>query len=219
MRVLKNPERAEDLVQDVISGLTRSNIGGQLYDVGKYIQDNPTIGRALSLVKRHVHQRSLSVIREQKSTVSLGLKDPDDENSELMDMTGDPGQIDEMDALIARLTGKDGGKLYQVLFEELKKAGASPSKLTIFAEIVKDPEISDVNIALTLGHPEWINRGAATYVSKMRREIKDMFFDILRKKPGLMRQLEDDFEIAPLGYATQSWMRQAKNLARFLKQR
>lgn len=223
LQITKNKEEAENISQDIVSGLSRSEDteGGQLYDLGKKkLRDDPSFEHAKGMMKNHARHRAIPAVTRNRSE-SLTMDTEDGE--QVRDVPTNIDMSGHTDEIIAYLSTPAGGNLYQAIYDGLaKKFPGAKGKLAIFAEIVKNPAISDVDIARALGHGEndevpWINRGAATYVSKVRRELKDTIGEVIRSMPGLLRDVELQQELAPLGYGQHRWARQAKNLATFLK--
>lgn len=221
--VTKNREDADEIAQNIVSGISRSEDveGGQLYDIGKKkLSNDPSIAHAKGLMRMHARHRAISLLKKKRED-SLTM-----ESDEGGDVVRDiPTNIDMgrvTDEIIDALQSPQGGNLYGVLYSEMKGRFA-PGKLAIFSEWVKDPTVSAVQIARNLGHGEsdpqpWINRGAATYVSKCIREFREKDIpEIIRNTPGILAQVDLQQELAPLGYGQQRWAKQARNLATILR--
>jgi hypothetical protein len=223
LQITKNKEEAENIAQDIVSGFSRSEDteGGQLYDLGKKkLRDDPSFDHAKGMMKNHARHRAIPAITRNRSE-SLTMDTEDGDAVRDIPNTTNPDTI--TDNLISFLSDPKGGALFEIIRKVLgREWAAAPSKLAILDAVVADPSRSDVGIARDLGHGEndevpWIMLGAATYVSKTRREIKKRIPEIVAKTPGLLAHLELQQELAPLGYGQQRWARQAKNLATFLK--
>lgn len=170
-----NRETQEDIVQEVISGLTRSNTpGGELYAVGEVLSESgkDVMNMAAHYLYRHARQRTLSAVRSRP----VVTPDPP------------PAPMDYRESLDYAVWAC-GPQVWNAARMYLKVAWATcPSKIVIFEQIMKDVSKSDVQVARDLGHGEndpvsWVNFGMAAYVSKTRREIRDMMPAVVRKYP------------------------------------
>ena len=169
-----NRETREDVVQEILGGLTLSTPGGELYAVGKLLSDSDKSGMntAAHHLYRHARQRALSAVRPR------------------LDVTPDPppAPTDYMESLDYAVW-TCGPQVWDAARKYLKVAWARcPSKMVIFEQIMKDVSKSDVQVARDLGHGEndpvsWVNFGMAAYVSKTRREIRDVMPAVVRKYP------------------------------------
>ena len=226
--VLKDAERAEEIVQDIIANLSRSKDveGGQLYDLGKNrLRQDPSIKHAIGMMKMHAKHRALALLRGPH-TQSLTDEGEEGGGPTSMDV---PTKIDSDDVqrdLISFLSDPKGGALFQVIRRVLGREWAtSPGKLQILDTLIADPSRSAVDIAHILkpgvedNTPgSWVQLGAATYVSKTIREIQKRIPEIALQTPGLLQHLHLEEELAGLGYGASSsrWARSAKNLVRVL---
>jgi hypothetical protein len=227
-QITHSDEDADELAQDIAAGFTRSESveGGQLYDVGRAVRSSGdlSLSHARGLMLKHTRQRAISLVQRRREE-SL-TEDPAEEGGGgQKDVPTNVDRSQTVDDIISFLSSPRGGNLYKRIYDELakiwpKRLGA----LAIFEQIVKNPDITDVDIAHILkpGIPDntpgsWVQLGAATYVSKVRREIRTLIPEIIQNMPGLLRDVELQKELSGLGYGQGArFARFAKNLAIFL---
>lgn len=229
VQVLHSRPQAEDIAQDIVSGLSRSEDveGGQLYDVGKKLHrtGNNSLEYAKGMLRQHAKHRALSIAtRRREESLTMDTEDGD----VVRDIPAEWPAATTIDGLIEHLSGDRSGQLYRkIMLEMARRSPGQKGKLAIFDEIIKNPNATDVDIAHILkpGVPDntpgsWVQLGAATYVSRMRRQIIKDIKDILADTPGLLgdltRDVEMQDELRGLGYGQARWARKAQNLARFL---
>lgn len=222
-------EHADEIAQDIVSGLSRSEDveGGQLYDVGKKLRamNDTSLDHAKGMMRQHAKHRAIPrVMRRREESLTMDTEDGD----VVRDIPAERPAGSTIDSLIEHLSGERGGQLYRKLMQEMaRRSPGQKGKLAIFDEIIKNPNITDVEIARILkpGIPDntpgsWVQLGAATYVSKMRRQIIKDIKEILADTPGLLgdltRDVEMQDELRDLGYGQSRWARKAQNLVRFL---
>lgn len=229
MKILHSTEEAEDLIANIISGFSRSQAikGGQLYEVGANLMATGDLSpaRARGWLARHTTQRAISLSRKRNQHDSLSMTNEDGDTT-VLDL---PAQIDNaktLSMLSDWLSSPAGGNVYKVIRSTLAKEWASaPSKLEVFDMMVNNPQMSDVAIARTLRPvPDdtpgsWVNRGAATYVSKIRREVTKILPDIIARNKELLSDLDLRAELTQLGYGQARMARKAANLAILLRQK
>lgn len=222
LTVLKNREQANDVVGDILANLSRAQsvTGGQLYDMGK---KNPTMSPALAqnLLRKHVRHRCLDALSLLRNKKDLSLTDQDEEGGvSVRDLATSVNSDDVINLFIEFMASPEGGNIYKTIRNNIERRWASsPSKLMLFDAFVKYPNLSDTEIARALGHGEmdpepWINRGAATYVSKTRRELRALIPEIIEAHPAILRDLDLAQEMSSLGYGH---ARMARTLLAFFR--
>lgn len=226
LSVVQNRDSAEELTQDIVGGLSRSENtkGGQLYNVGEKIRDDdPSVSHAKGLLRRHASQRAVSLFRKvRKDPESLTVNDPNKDGPQVRDV---PTNIDaDAAADNALILLAENPAVFKYVHDTLARMWANaPSKVAILDKVIENPNMSAVGIARALGHGEndeesWIQLGAAAYVSRIVREIRTIVPSIILRNPTFRKKIDLDQELAPLGYGNSArWARQAKNLALFLK--
>ena len=227
--VLKNRESAEELVAALLAGDTRSRQvhGGQLYDVGVAISSDatPDLGKAKAYISRHIRGRAIAMLRK-KAPSSLTMED-EDGGTTVLDVPTNVDRDSVIDGILSFLASPSGGSILRKILQVLKvKWARAPGKVAIFEAMLEHPEYSDVQVARFLrpGVPDsensWIQGGGATYVSRIRREVRQEIPKIVQDIPGLLRDVDLAEELSGLGYGTGTssrWARMAKNLAHLLR--
>lgn len=212
LRKLHNKNEAADLVQSVIGGMTIKAQGGELYLIGKSLAESGKIdiGKAKAYLLNHVNQRSVSENRDERQRNRETSLVREDEDGGVVDMDIPAGKAEVLDKILEMASSKGNLRVYQLLrkFFAVKWAGA-PNRLAIFDKIMEDPGLSDVGVARALGHGEndpvpWIMLGAATMVSRIRREIRDLMPQAVRDNPGILHDIDLQESLADLGYG-QGW--------------
>lgn len=207
LRKLKKKDYAEDLVQQVIGGMTLTTPGGELYSVGKVLakEGSRDLGHAKAMLLRHIGQRSMSENRGEGWESSMVREDEDGGVSE-MDVASTPDREDLIDAILWTVSSPEGINVYQSVRKFLqRKWPSAPSKMVIFDKIIENPNASDVQVARDLGHGEndpepWIARGAATRISLIRREIRDLMPEFGRQHPEIFKQIDMKEALSNLGF-------------------
>lgn len=197
LRKLRSKDEAEDLVQQVIGGLTLTTPGGELYSVGKYLakQGKDSLSMAKAMLLKHISHRTISENRGEGWESSMVREDEGGGVSE-MDVASTPDRDDLIDAILWAARSPEGIDVYQSVRKFLqRKWPSAPSKMTIFDKIIENPNISDVQVARDLGHGEndpvsWIKDGAATMISRTRREIRDLMPEFGRQHPEIFKQID-----------------------------
>jgi hypothetical protein len=228
LRILKDRDGAEELVQEILGGMSRAKTveGGQLYDLGKRVlRQKPDFDYAIALMTKHTKQRAISRLRGQKED-SLTM-DTEDGGQQVRDVPTAVDTDSVQDQIFEFLASAEGANVWNLLRQKLKiKWSRAPNKLTILDAIIENPNRKDTDIARNFGPKvpdnspgSWIQGGAATYVSKIRREVKAEILDLIKTTPAILRRIEMDQELAQLGYggSPMRWARYAKTLLRVIK--
>lgn len=226
--VLKNKERAEDIVGDILSGESRSTTieGGELYDVGRVLarQESYSLTHAIGMLKLHAKHRALAPIKKQREE-SLTVEN-EEGGVEVKDISRSFDTDSEINNLISYLSSPQGGNIWEAIRQEIGEEWAStPSKLKLVDMFIEHPDWSDVQIgrAMAPGIPDgakgsWIQLGAATRVSRIRREFFAMIPKLMEEIPGVLSDIQLKQELSGLGYGqSHRWAKQAKNLVQILK--
>lgn len=214
LRKLQNKNEAADLVQTVMGGLTISSKGGELYLIGKRLAESgkADLGKAKAYLFTHLTQRTISENRDERHRNRESPLTHVDESGETVDMDIPAGRNDVVDVILNLATsqGKGSLQIYQILRKFFAKEWASaPNRLAIFDKIMEDPGLSDVGVARALGHGEkdpvpWIMLGAATMVSRIRRDIRDLMPQAVRESPEITKIVDLQEALADMGYG-QGW--------------
>lgn len=150
-------QAAQDIAQDTISGLSRSQgvTGGQLYEVGQKLSATILagggLGAAKAMLSRHGKHRALQHGRGPKS-VSLTRDDEDGGQVQLDIPTA--GSAEELELLADLLEDEQTGNVVRdVLRKEFhREFQDAPAKMAIFDKWLADPTASATTIAREVGN-------------------------------------------------------------------
>lgn len=159
-------EDGEDVVQDVLGGVSLNQSYGELYAVGVAIAKRGEVDLKLArqYLWRHARHRAVSLERRE-----VGIRV---DVEEALQVEAPVAREATVDGLICKLEPA----LYAAVGERLRtrfRAARQLSLLPILDAVLADKDKSAVQVARDLGHPEWVDgTGAATRVSMVRREVR-----------------------------------------------
>lgn len=162
-------ERADDLVQEILSGLTRNVPGGELYDIGKAQarERHPSLKSAQRWLLRHGWQRAHAKSRSDSRIEEVDL--------EAIPAPEETGSDDILDFLLFTERGEqfaDG--FWEVLLPEL-----TPGVRKVIETVLDHPDATNTAIGRMLGvTPTHITHSRGKAVNKAR--------EILTERPDLL---------------------------------
>jgi len=218
--VLKNPQRAEDLASEIISGLTVPTPGGELGLIGdimkgRDLSTTDSFRKAMTLLLRHAQQRAISATRGKQNqmesdpeTMRLGPGQSEDGQTDL----GDTGKTDPVMAILDMLEGPRGAILLDKLMDMWERY-ARPSDVDVMRVWLEDPTRSNVDVARIVGERRPDGKSlSGSYVGQAMKRLVAVAEQRLTEIPGI-EALLDEGEMSPRRFATS----EARALAKILR--
>lgn len=195
-------EAANDILQEIVGGLTLRAPGGEPYDVGKKLAHGgkPSLSEAQAMLARHARGRVISEGRKDPG-VSL-TQDLEDGGAAERDLPSSAGNRSDKEIFADLMASPKGPHIARIIQNKMYQVyPEGGSKRAIFDKWLEDPNKDAVSMAKELGklfsNPK---AESATYVSRILRDIWSLIGTIVRTDKQIQRILEMMGELEPLGY-------------------